>query len=453
MPVRSGQLLQARDAALGCLHSIEGTVADLLKAWAAYQGKDDLEPFDNIAKNHFEVVSREKNALETALTSPVLIAIENANTGSNPAIINFMGKLVTTYHRAAMRAIEVFEAILSGRNNGPMPVWVYTLILKVSSEGSEIISRGLAAYYERVMGEIRQYPVGDLESLTAQVRREYVQAAMYTHNFVTPDEIALVGNSADRVRRPAPMSPAPPARPFAPLQANVVQQPASGPRSSYQPETLSATPPPTYSTSAAARRPYDKIEQQETPVEQLTPLQDRALACFPTPAHILWREVEITFISDLQIDVIAGDMHRKSDFIEMDMVEHETGQPNELWDLLRRFCEMGSIVAWTAQSKVSRPQPIRQGHSDTDNFWDNIEAAETGPASLRISIGDSQFNSSDSTRSQHVSELRKKLKSYFRIPGDPIELRSEKGEDNVIIKRYWKPAFKSLNLTSTTASQ
>jgi len=472
MPVRSEQLLQARDAALGCIHAIKNATDQLGRAWTFSKGKDNCEAFNDIARKHFEAVARQKNALETSLTSSLLIAIEKANAGSETEdIIIFAGKLFTTHHRAVMRAVEVFEEILFERNNRPMPVWVYSLILKVPSEGRKINERELAAYYERVMDEIQEYPIADLKALTAEIRKEYVQASMYTHNFVTPDEkVTFKDSTGYRVSRPERTPPSVfPARLFtSPQKKKIPPKPAATPvariadrpeprRKAPQPKTpskpqLREAPQPQTPSKPPAVENQEKIAPKEASDKQKPPMQERVIVSFPTPDHIRWRDIEITFVSDLQVDIVAGDVHKTCDFIEMGMVDRETGEPDDLWALFRGFCERGSIVAWTAQTKVSAPDATNPNRSETDAFWNKIEIAEAKPVGFRISLGDPQFHSSSGTRSQRVGELRKRLKAYFRIPGDPIELRSEKDDNNTIIKRYWKLAFKTFTLASKTTS-
>ena len=103
------------------------------------------------------------------------------------------------------------------------------------------------------------------------------------------------------------------------------------------------------------------------------------VARFPTPKGARWEQVVMRFVSNDDVKISLGNVTREVNFAEMGFRDGRTGRPIKLWNTLVLFATHTGEIAW----------------------------------------GDLPPRVHDKLK-HNVSELRKRLKAYFGIDGDPL---------------------------------
>jgi hypothetical protein len=113
------------------------------------------------------------------------------------------------------------------------------------------------------------------------------------------------------------------------------------------------------------------------------PKPQSATGTFPTPAHCTWRDVEIRFQDSHTVTVIAGGQHARLMYNQMGLANGKNGLPNMQWELLFTLAQNHGVMTWKS------PGARRENR-------------------------------------KHRESLNRRLREFFGIEGDPIELTEDK---------------------------
>ncbi|MEO1615574.1 MAG: hypothetical protein AAFV88_06980 [Planctomycetota bacterium] len=112
---------------------------------------------------------------------------------------------------------------------------------------------------------------------------------------------------------------------------------------------------------------------------------------FPTPSGTRWSQVAIQFKSDEAIQVSVGDVSQIYNFAQMGLVDARNGRPTLQWELLRMMAAERGIYTWHSPGACRKNKKRRE-------------------------------------------VLTKKLREFFGIEGDPIELTDDKKGYRTVFK-------------------
>jgi hypothetical protein len=121
-------------------------------------------------------------------------------------------------------------------------------------------------------------------------------------------------------------------------------------------------------------------EKAEVQKPKLTPRRwIKAGTAFSKPPTS-WKEIDITFLSDHQVQIRVGSERRAFDYAELGLADQRNGTPNLAWNELRKMAGNGGSVE----------QPLPSAGNDI------------------------------AKREKRIEELREKLRYHFEIESDPI---------------------------------
>lgn len=139
--------------------------------------------------------------------------------------------------------------------------------------------------------------------------------------------------------------------------------------------------------AVAAQKELDAFRRQQLPNTDAGQPGIR----FPTPAGTRWSQVAIQFKSDEAVQVSVGDVSQIYNFTQMGFVDARNGRPTLQWELLRMMAAERGIYTWHSPGACRKNKKRRE-------------------------------------------VLTKKLREFFGVEGDPIELTDDKKGYRTVFK-------------------